>query len=272
MTSPLFICIVFISAATATQGPGYIHCRCSPSGTSPITSGAYNLIQESLSQLNKISGEAHPGIVGTDSGVSGASTILKNCTNIYKEAACIDADAALRSTPGHIPICWYDIESGRNIDSIGLLLKNCDGNEFFKALKAKNEGCVAIEHLIGHKLLYSRHLKRLVLCHNGFCATPNHAIVVSGVGYTSMKRECSFSGKWSGECTVDEKLVNNLRLIYHRKIRINDDITVTAFDYRYPKVVVWIVQILQELPIGIAVCVALTSIIGLERVGKIKFY
>lgn len=203
-------------------------------------------MQESLSQLNSVSGKVKPGIIGTDVGVSGAISILKDCTNKYKEAACIDADAALRNTTGHIPICWYTIETGKNIDIIGRSLKNCDGNEVFNALKAKNEGCVAIEHLAGLKLLYSRNLKRLVLCHGGFCATPNHAILVRGVGYTSMKRECSKKGKWYGECTVDKKLVNNMRLIYNRKLRINDDITITPFDFRYPKAAVWIVQIVLE--------------------------
>lgn len=270
MVARFFSCIIIIGVATATQRSGYIHCRCSPSRTSFNTSGAYKLIQDSLSRLNEISGKSKPGIIGTDVGVSGAISILKNCTDKYKEAPCIDADAALRSVHGHIPICWYNIETGKNIDEVGRLLRNCDGNDVFNALTAKNEGCVAIEHLSGLKLQHSRHLQRPVLCHNGFCATPNHAILVRGVGYTSMKRECSNTGKWYGECTVDEKMVNNLRLLYHRKIRINDDITITPFDYRYPKAAVWVVQIIQELTtFRIALLIALAT--GLLR-KNIKMY
>lgn len=274
MGLPIFLCIAIISVAAAKQGPGYIHCRCSPSGISTNSSDAYKFIEDSLSRLNEISGKIQPGIIGTDAGVEAARGIMKDCISKFKETPCIDADAALRSVHGKIPICYYNVESGKNIDGIGRILNNCDGNVVFNALKAKNEGCVAIEHLAGLKLQHLRNLKRPVLCHEGFCATPNHAIIVQGVGYTSMKRECSRTGKWHGECTRDEKLVNNLRLFYHREIKINEEITITPFDFRYPKAAVWAVHILQELPIfgiGLGICLLFTlskRVIQLDWVRK----
>jgi len=165
MGLPIFLCIAIISVAAAKQGPGYIHCRCSPSGISTNSSDAYKFIEDSLSRLNEISGKIQPGIIGTDAGVEAARSIMKDCISKFKETPCIDADAALRSVHGKIPICYYNVESGKNIDGIGRILNNCDGNVVFNALKAKNEGCVAIEHLAGLKLQHLRNLKRPVLCH-----------------------------------------------------------------------------------------------------------
>ncbi len=103
-----------------------------------------------------------------------------------------------------------------------------------------NEGCVAVEHLEGYALQHAQHFKRRVLCTDGFCATPNHAIIVDGA-MTSMKQLCS--GGWS--CVETEKLVNNLNVFVNRRAQVNDRIIVTPYDIRFPRWCVWIVQAME---------------------------
>ena len=127
--------------------------------------------------------------------------------------------------------------------------------EFFNSLSAQpiNEGCVAVEHLEGYALQHSRHFKRRVLCAEGFCATPNHAIIVDDE-ITSMKQLCR--GKWS--CVETEKLVNNLNVFVNSHAKINDRITVTAYDIRFPR---WCVVIAQAMEITWNVVVSNVSIL-----------
>ncbi len=54
---------------------------------------------------------------------------------------------------------------------------------------SSSEGCVAAEHLKGYSLQHKTNLWRGVLCSRGFCATPNHAIIVGGK-LTSLKKLC----------------------------------------------------------------------------------
>lgn len=110
------------------------------------------------------------------------------------------------------------------------------------AKKSVNEGCVAIEHLNGYVLQHRRHLTRDVLCANGFCATPNHAIIVDGE-YTSMKQLCA--GQW--KCTESVKLVNNLKVWANRRAVVDGGIIVTPYDVRFPKAASWIAQIAEEI-------------------------
>ena len=121
-----------------------------------------------------------------------------------------------------------------------------------------NEGCVAVEHLEGYALLHAQHFKRRVLCAEGFCATPNHAIVVDGE-FTSMKQLCS--GKWS--CVETEKLVNNLNLFVHRSAKITDRIIVTPYDIRFAR---WCVVIAQAMELSWNMvsntCVLLMPVVG----------
>lgn len=105
-----------------------------------------------------------------------------------------------------------------------------------------NEGCVAIEHLEGYVLQHATHLLRPVLCARGFCATPNHALIMNGE-WTSMKRLCT--NKWS--CVRAVKLVNNLKLSANRRAVINEDIVVTPYDIRFPVWAVWVVQIGEDI-------------------------
>ena len=104
-----------------------------------------------------------------------------------------------------------------------------------------NEGCVAIEHLEGYVLQHPKHLVRQVLCAHGFCATPNHAIIVDGA-WTSMKRLCS--SQW--QCTRSVKLVNNIKAKVNSRVRVNERIVVTPYDLRFPRWGVWLVQFLED--------------------------
>ena len=103
-----------------------------------------------------------------------------------------------------------------------------------------NEGCVAVEHLTGYKLQHASHLRRNVLCARGFCATPNHAIIVDGE-WTSMKRLCA--ARW--DCVRSVKLVNNLALFANRRALVNGFITVTPYDDRFPRAAVWVAQAME---------------------------
>ncbi len=125
-----------------------------------------------------------------------------------------------------------------------------------------NEGCVAIEHLQGYALQHAHHFKRRVLCADGFCATPNHAIIVDGVT-TSMKQLCS--GDWT--CVETEKLVNNLNLFANRRAQISDRIVVTPYDVRFPRWCVWVVQAIEgvwnmlcNVPVELVSVIALVAV------------
>ncbi len=104
-----------------------------------------------------------------------------------------------------------------------------------------NEGCVAVEHLEGYVLQHPQHLLRPVLCAEGFCATPNHAIIVDGV-WTSMKRLCRT--EW--QCVRSVKLVNNIKARANSRVNINSRIVVTPYDLRFPTWCVWVVQLLED--------------------------
>lgn len=105
----------------------------------------------------------------------------------------------------------------------------------------RREGCVAVEHLEGYVLQHRSNLWRHVLCAKGFCATPNHAIIVKGE-LTSMKLLCK--SKWA--CVRSMKWVNNLKLYANRRAVVNELVTVTPYDLRFPKVAIWAVQMLED--------------------------
>lgn len=105
-----------------------------------------------------------------------------------------------------------------------------------------NEGCVAIKHLEGYVLQHRRHLRRRVLCARGFCATPNHALIVRGQ-WTSMRRLCA--GEWT--CTESVTLVNNLKVMANTRAVVSDEITVTPYDLRFPVWTIWVVQMAEEV-------------------------
>ncbi len=122
------------------------------------------------------------------------------------------------------------------------------------------EGCVAAEHLRGYVLQHDRHLWRYVLCSRGFCATPNHALIVDGT-WTSMKRLCA--GTW--RCVATRRYVNNLRVTGNRRALVGD-IIVTPYDLRYPRWAVWVVQIAEMVLRAVAAPLALLALlVGMLR-------
>lgn len=120
---------------------------------------------------------------------------------------------------------------------------NGSGSTNSSATGRQGEGCVAVEHLDGYILQHGTHLLRPVLCSRGFCATPNHGIIVDGV-YTSMKKLCS-DGSW--QCIRQSKLVNNLKVAANRRAVVSDSIVVTPYDVRFPKAAIWSVQMLEDV-------------------------
>ncbi len=124
--------------------------------------------------------------------------------------------------------------------------------------KPMNEGCVAIEHLEGYVLQHKQHLTRDVLCADGFCATPNHAIIVDGA-YTSMKQLCNAGWK----CTESVKLVNNLKVWANRRAVVNDRITVTPYDVRFPKAASWVAQAAEEVYDFVSSSIVMATVVAL---------
>lgn len=118
-----------------------------------------------------------------------------------------------------------------------------------------NEGCVAIEHLQGYTLQHVNHLQRSVLCAHGFCATPNHAIIVEGE-WTSMKHLCA--NKW--DCVKSVKMVNNLKAIANSRAVFNDLITITPYDLRFPRWGVWLVQFAEDIYELVGATALITSV------------
>lgn len=128
----------------------------------------------------------------------------------------------------------------------------------FTASGGSNEGCVAVNHLKGYVLQHHTHLLRPVLCFSGFCATPNHGIIVDGA-YTSMKNLCS-SGKW--KCICQTKWVNNLKLAVNRRAVISEHFIITPYDVRFPKVAIWAVQMLEDVCNMVFSSLAIGSVLG----------
>lgn len=104
------------------------------------------------------------------------------------------------------------------------------------------EGCVAVEHLKGRKLQHTT-VRRPVLCAFGLCATPNHALLVSGT-WTSMREKCD-EGLW--KCDEDVKAVNNLHIPYGTRVRFNEDIVITPYDARFPIALTWLIHIVMDI-------------------------
>lgn len=116
------------------------------------------------------------------------------------------------------------------------------------------EGCVDVSHLRGYFLHYKRHVRSPVLCvdfhsdvlkdQGDFCATPNHGIIVKGK-YTCMREMCTDKGAWN--CSMDLRWVNNLKSHINNRAVGTNGIVITAFDVRLPKVLIWVLHILQDL-------------------------
>ena len=212
---------------------GHMLCLCSPTGANP-PSAAVEKTRKAIESLDK-------PFSSFDSFTWQASCLNTSITD------CINADASLRDKV-KTPLCSYDAESGGNLytyvdenkreDGLAVVQK-CD--VISRTYGLGNEGCVAVEHLKGYVLQHRHHLMREVLCGRGFCATPNHAIIVQG-RTTSMKELCSTEG-W--ECISTRKLVNNLKIAENTRA-VAGDVTITPYDIRFPVAAIWAVQIFED--------------------------
>lgn len=106
----------------------------------------------------------------------------------------------------------------------------------------RNEGCVAVEHLHGVGTQHGTPWLRETLCARGFCATPNHALLVDG-RWTSMRRLCG--SEWT--CSRETRLVNNLKIASATRWRFDDRIVITPYDDRFPRVASWVVQMVEDV-------------------------
>ncbi len=203
---------------------------------------------------------------------------------------------------GGSALCTADTMTGRNVVDIGggkvrtvgrcderkdtrsptaSLGKNKDDEDGVYALMSAEpdiggwgEGCVAVEHLQGAgPLEHMLHWRRSVLCSHGFCATPNHAIIVAGE-WTSMKRLCATA--WS--CTRAVKWVNNLSVFGSRNRRltvpsISPQIVVTPYDVRIPIPVTWALQLIELciVPLGAVLIILLTTRLFSMKNGRLRY-
>ena len=194
--------------------------------------------------------------------------------NIGKHKACNTNTASAKKGAAKTPSAPNDaINDGSGKESSSDHKKeNQDSNEKTsneeqKRKVTKNEGCVAVEHLRGCVLQHRRHLLRPVLCGRGFCATPNHAIIVNGK-LTSMAHLCT-QGGWS--CLRTQRRVNNLKISSNTRA-FAGNITITPYDIRFPVIATWIVQILEDTVMLLlaSIGIALTTLGTLLFLAKIR--
>ena len=242
---------------------GLTWCWCSPGGE--IVGPPQKLIEArlhleaELQALSKLS---------QDEASAQANSVLRKCAHDYSFAKCIEADKQLRGMYNY-SMCRYDTVTGRNAgpdflgDPQGLAtLGHCEDNQDIRVLPAiaqdrgssavttrggkpaspTNEGCVAIRHFRKDAVLQHRwHLERDVLCWRRFCATPNHGVYFRGV-YTSLGELCR-----ANKCIRSRMLVNNLKITVQRRYRVDFEFVVTPYDVRFPWIVIWIVQIAEDV-------------------------
>lgn len=240
-------------------------CTCTCSATSAkVSSTALKMLRSALQKLNSALNSTQLTSTILSELCSESQGRLTACSHIASMQECIDAEKILRPQY-NTSICTYRNDTKVNLKLVNgsyVVASTCfeQNSDTAAALAdnrmASNEGCVAIEHLNGYKLQHKRHMSRPVLCYDGFCATPNHGIYVKEK-YTSMKEMCSKSG-W--KCNSQVKLVNNLKIIYNSHAKINKDITISAFDVRFPKTIIFVAQVLEDV---LDMCAISTIVISL---------
>lgn len=237
---------------------GLIHCKCSPTDSVP-NKGAVDFINKTLPNLQHPQGSksgytVHATKIMLRSNknatlVALTNSKLKECEKIYSHIDCINADNVLRRLFKY-SLCTYDYVTGMNLtpEAGGLrTVRTCSANGKVGNSSATiklNEGCVAINHLKGYPQLYTRNIWTEMYCYKqDVCATANHAIIFRGV-YTSLKVVCA-NPIHINSCSRKYGWVNNLRVSrrYEQNlVKVSDDISITPWDYRFPKIAVWISQ------------------------------
>lgn len=225
----LFTLAILVNASNLSVENGFIHCPCSPDSSN---GGHFfsSRIQQNLTASYSMLKVAES--VNKMKAKELAKQILDNCQKMYVLDVCLANDKDLRKK-NNKTLCIYDRVTGRNLDANAKPLLLCS---------KLNEGCVAAEHLVGLEVQHKTHLLRAVLCWRGFCATPNHGIFVYG-RYTSLRKFCTLTY----ECTVQVRLVNNLRIFRRRRVQVTPEVAITPYDERFPWWTIWLVQSVQEL-------------------------
>lgn len=278
---------VFPRSNVTRLSPGFIECPCSSSWRGFAHD---KVLLEARAKLITLAA----AVGGTDPtgehAIKVTQEIYDECVRTHGHEACVNWDAA-NVFVGDASICLSDRDTGRNVVADGpsnvQTVGACDLRTDTKsppesldidedaAKKAKElsvrpaetqeagpdswfEGCVAIEHLRGANLHHVRHLRRRVLCARGFCATANHALLINN-RWSSMKQMCGKRGSWN--CTRSIKMVNNLSVAYHSRWRYDRTIVITPFDARFPNILIWLGQIVEDLIhfIGVAIVFAVLS-------------
>lgn len=223
---------------------GFVFCNCAPS-TRGFSSTAKGILAKELEKLiEKVINETNIS-TAVQAIEQEAYRSLGRCVEKSSYESCINADASLRKVLNR-SMCNYDKTTGKNVaynngDTV-VTLGQCNlAVQYRDGSHSSNEGCVAVEHLIGYQTLHPRDLNRYVLCMYGFCATPNHAIIVHET-FTSMKLLCG--SVWN--CTSRMGLVNNIKVWQNTRVRVSDLITISPYDIRYSRCAIWIAQIVSE--------------------------
>ena len=283
----------YFSLNSTRHHPGLMWCWCSAGGQ---IVGPPSQMNNTVQYLHTVL--ANLTLLSQEEASSRAEMEIRQCLSQFSYAKCVEADRQLRGTFNY-SICRYDNVTGRNSgpdflgDPQGLVtLGHCPDNndtvvlpivaqdrgtnavraKVQSAAKSKNEGCVAIRHFRKDAVLQHRwHLERDVLCWRSFCATPNHGIYYRGM-YTSLGEICRKTRK----CIRSRTLVNNLKLMVHRRYRVNAEFVITPYDVRFPWLLIWVVQIAEDLfelfalstVAGIVISVVHFVVDVLERWGK----
>ncbi len=239
--------------------PGFVECPCSMTGRGFDRGSVLPNGTAALLRLNRAA--------RSPSTARAARALYDECAAAHGHEACVNWDAA-SVFDGAVSLCASDRVTNRNVVSDGpgrlRTVGPCDARDATASLprslrggarlllRAANataldgilaplEGCVAVEHLAAQPLLqHPLHLRRPVLCHRGFCATPNHAIIVDGA-WTSMRRMCA--GPWA--CTADVRLVNNLSVFVRTRLHVGNGVVVTPYDVRIPIPLTWLLQAVE---------------------------
>lgn len=241
-----------LSANDEFDRPGLDFCTCSPNGDSQV----------------RVRQVMYTMLLGAQNGLSQqqAQSEMKACARTFSYSECVNADADLRDKL-NITMCRWDYSTKKNTgpdfygepDALVTLgacpssgtpvyLQPVEQDQGTNAVLAKsapaNEGCIAVEYLVGRPLQHRRNLNRQVLCHNGFCATRNHAIYWKGV-YTSLGQLCQRKEIF---CVSALKLVNNLKISGNpSRIRVDGNLEITPFDIRFPRMLIYAAQMLEDV-------------------------
>ncbi len=81
-----------------------------------------------------------------------------------------------------------------------------------------------------------------------------------------MRELCA--AEWN--CVRSVRWVNNLRITKIRRWRIDENVVVTPYDARFPRLAVWVVQVAQDILDMLEIQLALTVVFGIAISAALK--